>query len=378
MNGKDTGWQRNVSWRMPRNFRKKKGKNRMDYQMNFAEFKRYIVKHIMEYFPKEFEEAEVLIVKKIQNNDTVREGLRIEQKDRWMAPVFYLDESYEQYLEGRDLDDMLSEMAKVYQADLAMDEKFLIDIPLNTLTEYDQVKDRIFCRLVNRAASEMFLQDKPFTPVEDLAVTYHIQVKTSQNAIGSIAISNNMMEMFGVNLETLHEQAISNMEKLSPTVIKPLPEMMFDLLLPDFMQGHRLGETEAREQLTAVMQEKLPDNATQIYCITNTHGINGAAGIVSPEVQQKVAEVTGGDYYILPSSIHETLAVAKKDVIRPDKLREVIGCVNGKAVSEEERLSDNVYEYNVKERTFRIADTVTQEETVSQTQEIQKSSVKLH
>ena len=36
------------------------------------------------------------------------------------------------------------------------------------------VKDKIVCKLINEEANRQFLEDKPYTKVEDLAVVYQI------------------------------------------------------------------------------------------------------------------------------------------------------------------------------------------------------------
>ena len=45
------------------------------------------------------------------------------------------------------------------------------------------------------------------------------------------------------------------------------------------------------------------------YVVTNAMGINGAAVILYQNVLEKIADRLKGDYYILPSSIHEVLAI---------------------------------------------------------------------
>ncbi len=47
-----------------------------------------------------------------------------------------------------------------------------------------------------------------------------------------------------------------------------------------------------------------------MYCLSNEARANGAVYIMREDVQQMVAEKLGGDYYVLPSSIHETLIFA--------------------------------------------------------------------
>ena len=62
----------------------------------------------------------------------------------------------------------------------------------------------------------------------------------------------------------------------------------------------------------------------------------------------------GSDLYILPSSIHEVLAVSAEDRDLED-LEEMVRSVNQTDVSPEEVLSDNVYKYDAESRTLSLA-----------------------
>lgn len=348
--------------------------------MDYENFKSYITEHIMEYLPEEYQGADISFVKGVKNNDTVLEGLQIREKDARIVPVLYINGAYEAYQGGEEIDDVVSKLADSYMESSIKEKGFIPDMPLSEIEQYERVKDKIFCRLVNREANKKLLQDRPFTPVEDLAVTYHIRIKSSGDGIGSIAITDEMMSLYGVDAAELHEQAMANMEKLSPTVIRPLNEIMVDLMLPGFMQEHEVSEAVARENLEMAIQWNIPEDAPEIICVSNASGINGAACIVSPEVQQKVAEKIGGDYYVLPSSVHEVLAVPKTEDFHCAALQDMVQSVNGSEVREDEVLSGRVYEYNAKDRVFHIADSVQEIGSLKMTQEkeLQRHSAILH
>ena len=72
--------------------------------------------------------------------------------------------------------------------------------------------------------------------------------------------------------------------------------------------------------------------------------INGASTILSKKILDKVAECLQGDYYIIPSSIHECIAVSA-DMTEPDELRSMVQEVNDSQVEPEERLTYSIYGY---------------------------------
>ncbi len=344
--------------------------------MDFEEFKEYITGHIAEYLPEEYQGAEILISTQIKNNDTVLDGLKIMKDTMPIVPVLYINDAYQEYREGTGIDHVVSALADSYVKAVSVNRDVSLDLPLENIREYEKIKDKIICRLVNRAANERRLQDKPFTPVEDLAVTYHIQMTKGEDGIGSVAITKEMMELYGVDLATLHEQAMTSMEKISPTVIRPIGEVLMDLMVPEFMREHRTNEEEAKRSVETAISENIPE----LLCVTNDIGLNGAVCIVFSDVQQKLAETIGGDYYVLPSSVHETLVMPKTGRINCAELQAMIQMINAEAVSEDERLSDHIYEYNAEKRILHMADSVLQKEPLEKTPEnmVQKHSAKRH
>jgi hypothetical protein len=82
-----------------------------------------------------------------------------------------------------------------------------------------------------------------------------------------------------------------------------------------------------------------------MYVMTNREKINGAAEILFPENLDKLSAKFDSDIYIIPSSVHEIIAVSAegKDA---SELQEMVNEVNMNEVSLEERLSNEVYHYD--------------------------------
>ena len=67
-----------------------------------------------------------------------------------------------------------------------------------------------------------------------------------------------------------------------------------------------------------------------------------------------IAEKVGGDYFVLPSSVHEVLIMPKSEDMDPKELRNMVQNVNVTQVAEGEILSDQVYEYDAKTHKLGI------------------------
>ena len=56
----------------------------------------------------------------------------------------------------------------------------------------------------------------------------------------------------------------------------------------------------------------------------------------------------GGNFYVIPSSVHECLLVPENSRVSPEELCDMVSEVNRTVVSEDEVLSDSVYHCDAK------------------------------
>ena len=113
----------------------------------------------------------------------------------------------------------------------------------------------------------------------------------------------------------------------------------------------------------------IPTGGPNVYCLTNQYKMNGAVGIMSESIQQMVADRVGGDYYVLPSSVHEVLIVPQSAGMDPEELTDMVNTVNEGCVMQDEILSDHVYQYDAKEHKLSLcapAKEMKQEQTMEQ------------
>ena len=88
--------------------------------------------------------------------------------------------------------------------------------------------------------------------------------------------------------------------------------------------------------------------------ISNEKGINGAASMLYENELHELAESLESDLYILPSSVHEVIAVSS-DMGSPEMLAQMVVEVNMQEVSLDERLSNQVYHYDKDLRKLTLA-----------------------
>ena len=81
---------------------------------------------------------------------------------------------------------------------------------------------------------------------------------------------------------------------------------------------------------------------TGLLVITNKYGYCGAGVITIPDIFRSISNE---DMYILPSSIHEVLALPDNGNSGVAFLQEMVSEINQGVVEKDERLTDSVYKY---------------------------------
>ena len=316
-------------------------------EMNLDEFKQAIVDNIKDYLPAKFEESDVEVRQVLKNNDTALDGLIIHDPDTNVAPTIYLNQFFEEYQNGRDLNDIIGDIADVYIAN-TVDKQMDVSI----VTDFEKAKGNILPRLVNSEENQELLAQRPHMIMDDLAVTYHLEMGKSDNGNMSVAITNAILDMYGISQEELHDLAVANLEEKMPATFQGMSEVVKEMMLPQIMSDLGLSKEAALDYI----EQMIPDGNEQMYVLSNDSRLHGAAAVLNEKAMEDIAEKVGGDFFILPSSIHELLVVPKQDGMELSDLEAMVQEVNATQVAPEEKLSDHVYEYDAKEKELYRAD----------------------
>lgn len=268
----------------------------------------------------------------LKNNGVILDGLLIRKYNQSVSPSIYLNQYYEQYNEGRDFLEILEEILGTYEAS----QEESIQIGLNLKYEFEQMKSIITYRLINYEKNKHLLKKIPHLRFFDLAVTFHCIIRNDEDGIGTVRITEEHQQNWEVSVDELFKLASENTRRLFPAVIRPMEDIVFDLM----------GQNHLEEEF-----EFHPHNSN-MYVLTNAKGINGATSLLYQGVLEEFARKLDCDFYILPSSIHEVILVPQVKNETMDfmnarqRLEEMVREINETQVAVEEVLSDTVYEYS--------------------------------
>lgn len=294
--------------------------------MTYSRFQNSLVEQLAEQIP---EGCRISIHKVIKNNDLQLDSLVILSKQVNVSPNFYLQQYYEKYLQGMSMEAIISDILENYEKTRKTMGKYQIDLSL------DACRDKIVYRLSSGENNRMRLENVPSIPFLDMVITFHVLMIEDEDGIGSVMVRDAFMQEWKMSTKELFQLAQENTMRMFPLQVHSMTQMLSNL------------EKEHPE-----LAEEYPDEVLQgqgfqnTLVVSNQKGINGAAVILYPGCLAQLEEQCAGDYYVLPSSIHEVLILPDRDQIYGSGLQNMVREVNENCVQADEILSDHVYHYS--------------------------------
>lgn len=287
----------------------------------------------------EFEgEAEVKLHTITKNNGVILTGITISQKEVNISPTIYLDAFYEDYQNGRSMEDMQKEIVEIYEK-----SKLQKSVDMNFFTEWEHAKERIVFKLVNYNKNKKLLSHTPHRRVLDLAVVYYYLVDKKEFANATILIDNKHIETWQVAEAELYELAKKNTPVLLKANLWSMLNILQEFGLEDWPEEDIYEMEES--QILKVHGKK---DISGMYVLSNETRMFGAVVMLYPGVLKRCAEILECDYFILPSSVHEVILVPDEGIAEEKKLRTMVKDVNETQLEVQEVLSDAVYYFSAK------------------------------
>lgn len=283
--------------------------------MKFDEF----TNRILEELNGRFKGGNVRIkIQEVKRPNASYVGLSLGKTDIDLAFCANLENAYA-YVKARGFEDSaVEEVVESFSSAV----NNIPPLDLKWLKDYDKAKTRLFTRVYNTGCEG--LRDYPYTTVHDLAITYAVRIESENGMVGAAPVTRDLLSAWGKKLPDLVRDSRKSQEKVMP---------------PKFMN----------------MAEVLPFSVSEpqpLYILTNAESFYGASAIFYPDMMEKIAEILGGDYFVIPSSIHETMLLPVDEGMEADVLGSIIQSVNGECLVAEDRLSDHAYRYNAATREF--------------------------
>lgn len=263
------------------------------------------------------------------------DGLTIRKKGENIAPTIYLNQYFTQFHDGREVDDIVNDIIRVYEnnhPDL-LNETF----NMSDFYEFDKLKEKIVLKVINTERNKELLSEVPHLDMEglNLSVVFYVSLMMGEMSAG-ILIRNSHIKLWNVTEKELLSIAEKNTNRMHAYTIRSMNEVMKEIF---FEQG--------TENFAEVL---FPSDAPVMYVLTDQNNTFGASQMYLKTEIRKFAKMQDCDVYILPSSVHELLLLrADFPNLEPEYLKGMVCEVNSTEVSDEDFLCDGVFKYLLKE-----------------------------
>ena len=287
-------------------------------------FENELKKELTSNLPSDYEVS----TKEVVKEEGTLTGIYCAKKDKndtTAAPLFYVENLYEQYSNGASI----KEMAQYIIENSVGAE---LDILAGINTTFD-IQNRDFalshvCEvLVGLNAKELIEKRNLFyTPLENLGLYIIYEVRGTMNGRDCcVKVSNDYLNSVGITEAEMIIAAKINTEKMASKEFVPLWKV--------------LGSPEMEN--------------CELYFLGSEY--HGAISVFYADLKS-FADKHNCNLYLIPSSVHEWLVYLDNGNFTKEQLKSMVECVNSTEVKPSEQLSDYVFYYDKNAETFARLD----------------------
>ena len=310
---------------------------RKERKMDFEQFKENVKNDLEARFRTNGTGDVDISYGQITKPNETYEAITVRGEDDQVGVNLNVTRMYEAMQEGDSYLDVFQKAAETIERGLEQMPEFNI----TKFQNYEQMKDTLVMEVVSIEGNQELLSNVPHDKIEDMAVIYRFEVMGNEDGRGTVLVTNALLDQYGIDTDQLKADALSVAPDNKPAVIKSMTETMMEIMGEDMFGDLGLN---------------IPDEDEKMFVATVPDKIHGAGVIAYPDFMEQASEKLGGDFYILPSSLHEVLLVKDNCDMSLHELKQMVQEVNETQVSPEEKLTDNVYHYDSQDKVFEIGD----------------------
>ena len=279
-------------------------------------------------------EIEERMVTKAQRGEL--NGLLFRKEGLNCAPTFYVEDFYRSYRNGSSIEELSQAAVDSVAGSLGMAEMLASRASELFDADPDEEQDPVegmkladpglfTVRLLNRSMNVEYLKDVVCREA-GCGFVFIAEIEEDEYRL---VITNGLLKDTGMTGDELFDRAIKNtMEKYPP-------------LLHDLAESVMAGTEDCRNLLVGPAY-RAPAGSGPGFVLTNSRYYWGAGALFYPGMMQRIRKLLGGDYYVLPSSVHEFILLRVEDQ-DPQQLVDLVRSANRAVVEEDEVLADDLY-----------------------------------
>lgn len=305
--------------------------------MDYENFKEQFVNDVKEKLYEQGTEVDI-IVNTVNKLNESYEAMTVKPEGSNIGVNIGIDKFFGAVEDGTSYNDVVDKAVKVIADGFANQPQF----DIASLSDYDQMKDKLVMEVVSAETNKDMLESVPHKNIEDMAVVYRFVLNSDEEGRASILATNQMIENFGITADQLHADALENAPRIKPAEIKGMGEVLAEMM--GIEQAEMMGLYPVRPEDEQIFVASVPDK------------VHGAGVLAYQDFMDQAAERAGGDFFILPSSIHEILIVPDNGKMGLSDLENMVKEVNATQVAPQDKLTDNVYHYDSQAKIFELGE----------------------
>lgn len=270
----------------------------------------------------------------IKANDCRVYGLRMTPEGANAGWTVYLNDLYARYEGGEDLAALMAEAAGRCEDGLSFGAPVS---PEDLRLDFDSIRDRLSVRLLGVMNNLSYMAGRPYIDAGcGLALIAVIGCDSTPRNEWFLSVTDELLACeIGCSREELLTAALENTVKTEPPLLVSLADYIF------------AGYVSSAGAVNYLEQPDMdPRKLMGAFMLTNSSTFFGAAVLFYPGMLERIAEIFGCGYYVLPSSVHEVMLVP--DAAEPDVagMAETVREANSTVVDRTDLLSDSVMHYD--------------------------------
>ena len=247
-------------------------------------------------------------------------GVLFKRDGKECAPTFYIEDFYKAYKDGTPIAALSHEAV-----DTAVRSSVMADILAQGSLEMLGDPDYLRVRLLNKGRNKEYLKGIPF---RELGGGFVFIAEIGCGEYGAV-ITDALMEEYDMTADEMFDTAIKNSAERFPAVLQDLGDSV-------------ISDPEECRNLLDQASGKMPAGAGPAFVLTNSRFFWGAGALFYPGVIGRIHELLDGDFYVLPSSVHELILIAVDDQ-DPKQLADLVRSANRSVVKDSEILADDLF-----------------------------------
>lgn len=304
--------------------------------MDFEKFKEQFTEDVKKTLNENGGEGIKFDLNKVNKPNESYDAMTVTPEGSHIGVNMNINQFFTDYENGVDYNAIVQRAADIIEK--GIDQTPGVDV--TELMDYSKMKEKLAMEVISSETNTELLSRIPHHNIEDMAVVYRFVLDSQDDGQATVLVTNNLMEQYGITQDQLHADAMVNAPEIKPAVIQGMSEVITEMMGPD----------------AAMLGIEMPSADELMYVASTPDKVHGACVISYQDFMDQAAEKLGGDFFILPSSIHEILLVRDDGSANYHDLKNMVQEVNATQVSPEEKLTDNVYHYDSKAHVFELAE----------------------